>query len=165
MAFLDCYVGEAGSVHDAYVFRRSALHERVDTGDGFFSCGHILGDSAYPLSQHLLTPYRDNGNLNSVQKLYNNKLAKCRNIIERAFAHLVGRFMRLKFLDMCRMDLIVKTIIGACIFHNISIQTCDVIEVDDDFDDQESEETAMHPPVRKATTKRDDIANGMFVRS
>ncbi|XP_067138139.1 uncharacterized protein [Centruroides vittatus] len=100
MAFLDCYVGEAGSVHDARVFRRSALHERVETGDGFFGCGHILDDSAYPLSEHLLTPYRDNGNLNSVQKLYNNKLAKCRNIIERAFAHLVGRFKRLEFLDV-----------------------------------------------------------------
>lgn len=47
----DLYVGEAGSLHDARVFRRSPLCRNLLLREDMLSPGeHIIGDSAYPLS-------------------------------------------------------------------------------------------------------------------
>ncbi|MGH0183510.1 UNVERIFIED_CONTAM: hypothetical protein FKN15_012179 [Acipenser sinensis] len=52
---------------------------------------HITGDAAYPLSQYLMTPFRDNGHLSQQQKRYNQKLSSARMVIERAFGLLKNR--------------------------------------------------------------------------
>ncbi|XP_064486391.1 putative nuclease HARBI1 [Ornithodoros turicata] len=71
MRFIDCYAGEAGSVHDAAVFRRAPLSLEMRK-EGVFPGGtHILGDAAYPLQSNLLVPYKDNGHLAEHQVLYN----------------------------------------------------------------------------------------------
>ncbi|XP_067118136.1 putative nuclease HARBI1 [Centruroides vittatus] len=88
MCFIDCYIGEVGSVHDCTIFKRSEV---------------------------------DNGFLSSSKIMFNNKFSSCRQTIERAFAHLVGRFRRLKFLDMSRMDLMVELIAACCTLHNICV--------------------------------------------
>lgn len=157
-------MGEAGSVHDACVYCRSSLYNKASTGEGFPENSHILGDGAYPLQEHLLIPYRDNGNLNSIQILYNKVHSKCRNVIERAFSHLVGRFRRLKHLDMCRMDLIVKSIMGACILHNLCIVNSDLIEEMDDYHQNEAEQLIVQSAYekRQAVIKRDAIANLIY---
>jgi len=49
---------------------------------------YYLGDAAYLLSIHLLTPYKDNGRLTDQQKKYNFKHSYARNIVERAFGVL-----------------------------------------------------------------------------
>jgi hypothetical protein len=51
------------------------------------ACGerNIIGDCAYPITSWLLTPYRENGNLNAVQKRYNYIHSSTRSVIERAF--------------------------------------------------------------------------------
>lgn len=55
-----------------------------------------------------------------------------RQVIERAFALLKGRFRRFKFLDMSRLDLIFlypSFIIAACVLHNICLEGInDIIE-------------------------------------
>lgn len=48
-----------------------------------------------------------------------------RQVIERAFALLKGRFRRFKFLDMSRLDLIPCFIIAACVLHNICLEGID----------------------------------------
>ncbi|XP_067119133.1 putative nuclease HARBI1 [Centruroides vittatus] len=122
MCFIDCYIGEVGSVHDCTIFKRSEVYHRVCSGDGFPHADfHIIGDGAYQLSKHLIVPYRDNGFLSSSKIMFNNKFSSCRQTIERAFAHLVGRFRRLKFLDMSRMDLMVELIAACCTLHNICV--------------------------------------------
>ncbi|KAJ8913355.1 hypothetical protein NQ315_008745 [Exocentrus adspersus] len=61
----DVFIGYPGSVHDARVFRNSPLSNSLAAkcGDRF-----ILADSAYPCRRHVLTPYRDNGNLTEKRK-------------------------------------------------------------------------------------------------
>ncbi|XP_023236061.1 uncharacterized protein LOC111635351 [Centruroides sculpturatus] len=87
---------------------------------------HLLGDSAYPLSKKLLTPYRDNGHLNNIKKYYNKTLSSTRIVIEQAFGQLFGRFRRLKHLHMFRRDLIPEVIITGCVLHNLCILYNDI---------------------------------------
>lgn len=53
-----------------------------------------------------------------------------RQVIERAFALLKGRFRRLKYLHMSCADLIPYVILACCVLHNICLQGCDN-DVDD----------------------------------
>ena len=46
----------------------------------------------------LLTPFGDNGHLSGPEVNYNEKHAKTRQTIERAFGRLKGRWRRLKFI-------------------------------------------------------------------
>lgn len=136
LKFIDCYAGEVGSVHDARVFARSDLHGRMLNEPNLFPHdSHIVGDAAYPLMKHVMTPYKENGNLTVKQRKFNTSLSSARSVIERAFAHLKGRFRRLKYLEMNRTDLIPKYIIACCILHNICIDNDDAFEASgDDFD-------------------------------
>lgn len=48
-----------------------------------------------------------------------------RQVIERAFALLKGRFRRLKYLDMSLIDLIPDVILVCCVLHNVCLEGCD----------------------------------------
>lgn len=56
-----------------------------------------------------------------MQQNFNYVHAQTRQIIERAFALLKGRFRRLKFLDMNRDNMIPNVIIASCVLHNICL--------------------------------------------
>lgn len=45
-----------------------------------------------------------------------------RQVIERSFALLFGRFRRLRYLDIKKIECIPSTIIAACVLHNICIE-------------------------------------------
>ncbi|MGH0121443.1 UNVERIFIED_CONTAM: hypothetical protein FKN15_073988 [Acipenser sinensis] len=97
---------------------------------------HILSDSAYPLENFLLTPYRDNGHLIRKQSHYNYLHSCARSVIERCFAQLKGKFCRLKYLDMSRADMIPKVIAAACVLHNVIIDR----EGNNNVDQEEAED-------------------------
>lgn len=59
------------------------------------------------------------------QKLFNKVVSQKRQVIERAFALLKGRFRRLKFLDMSRLDVLSFNIIASCVLHNICLEGID----------------------------------------
>lgn len=48
-----------------------------------------------------------------------------RQVIERAFALLKGRFRRLKYLHMSCIDLIPYVILASCVLHNICLEGCE----------------------------------------
>ncbi|XP_011141657.2 uncharacterized protein LOC105184518 isoform X1 [Harpegnathos saltator] len=66
--------------------------------------------------------------MTEVQINFNNVHAQTRQVIERAFALLKGRFRRLKFLDMNRDDMIPYVIIVSCVLHNICFDVVDDIK-------------------------------------
>lgn len=45
-----------------------------------------------------------------------------RQVIERSFALLFGRFRRLRYIDMNKTEYIPATILAACVLHNICIK-------------------------------------------
>ena len=93
---------------------------------------HIIGDSAYPLSNYLITPYRVRKQNMSVQeKKFNTHLASKRAVIERAFGLLGLRFPRLIKLKFDTLEKRIKCIVSACVLHN----WCITEDNDKDFED------------------------------
>lgn len=137
MKFIDVFTGICGSVHDARVWRLSDIRNIIEhnTERYFPHNTHLLADSAYPLLQYMLIPYRDNGHLNHMQRNYNTKLSKTRVTIERTFGILKGRFRKLKYVYMYNTDMIPLVILVCCILHNICIdiedEPFDILEEDD----------------------------------
>ena len=78
----------SGSSNDSYVFQTSGLYNFLEEG----GIGFLLGDSVYPLSKSLMTPYLETEDI-TVEKLSFNRAHRAtRNIIERAFGILKSRF-------------------------------------------------------------------------
>ncbi|KAK9743659.1 DDE superfamily endonuclease [Popillia japonica] len=100
--FIDIFTGASGKIHDARVFKLFPIRDKLP-----IICGeryHILGDSAYPLREYLLTPYRDYGNLNNREQNFNKKLSGTRVLIENAFGLLKSRFRQLMRVDWHELD-------------------------------------------------------------
>lgn len=118
MKIRDIFVGFPGSVHDARVYRRSTLsrtlHEKCQNL-------YILGDSAYPLQQYLLTPFKDRGQLTRRQIKYNTTLSKNRIVIEHCFLRLKQKFRQLYHMKLRNMRTMTHLIRACCVLHNWSL--------------------------------------------
>ncbi|CAH1380903.1 unnamed protein product, partial [Tenebrio molitor] len=71
----DVFLGFPGSVHDSRVLRCSPLFDSLAEKCQNF---YLLGDSGYPVLPHLLTPFKDRGQLSRAQINYNGKLSSNR---------------------------------------------------------------------------------------
>ncbi|KAI4464159.1 hypothetical protein MML48_3g00015506 [Holotrichia oblita] len=155
--FLDFFAGEVGSLHDARLLKRSSLYAKAI--NGFLGNNYLLGDSAYPVLEWLIPPYKDNGHLSQNQKLFNYKHSSSRCVIENAFALLKGRFRRLRFFDNDNIPLVIECTVAAAVLHNICIDLNDEVIV-------ESEEDTFVMPyttdLNQSYDKRHEIFCNMF---
>lgn len=104
-----------GSVHDSRVLKNSSLYNELM--DGTLK-GIILGDSGYPLTPFLLTPFTSPQNANEVR--YNQIHKKARCAIERAFGQLKRRFHCVGSVLRCKLDRVASIITACFILHNLS---------------------------------------------
>lgn len=153
------------------MFRLSEVNNYLDDQEKFPNDSHILGDAAYTLHEHLLTPFRDNGHLTARQKNYNFCHSSARISIERAFGLLKGRFRSLlTLLDMQRVDLIPEFIIACCVLHNICLMRNDDFPIIDPNVLSETNNDKELTPLRRSAnnagnTKRDFICNNLIMRN
>ncbi|XP_037931684.1 protein ALP1-like [Teleopsis dalmanni] len=98
--FISIFVGHPGSCHDSWVLQNSPIYMRLPSKCGEY---YLLADSAYPCTQHIITPYKDNGRLTRAQNNFNRKLGSGRILIENAFGILKQRFRQLlcHFIRVC----------------------------------------------------------------
>ncbi|XP_037807843.1 putative nuclease HARBI1 [Lucilia sericata] len=90
LRFLDVFTGIPSKIHDSRILKLSFIGKDLQS-----LCSpkyHLLGDSAYPIREFLMTPFRDYGNLSESEKKYNLKFCRTRVKIENAFGVLKGRF-------------------------------------------------------------------------
>ncbi|XP_054483422.1 uncharacterized protein LOC129116655, partial [Anoplopoma fimbria] len=125
-AFLDVYIGNTGSVHDALVLRRSPMYKQAL----YPPAGYILlGDGGYPCLQRpvaIMTPYRQPV-ASQVEARYNRHHAKARNIIERTFGILKTRWRSIFLRALEIRPLFAPKVIGACcILHNMCVAAGEV---------------------------------------
>ena len=128
-----------GKAHNARVFNYSPLREELADlchvpDQRLDETYYILGDSAYPLSNHLMTPYRVKSNMSLAEKKLNTNLASKRSVIERAFRLLGQHFPRLLKLKVKSLDKKIACIVSSCVLHNWCI-------MENDVDEEEFEET------------------------
>lgn len=136
--FQDVFTGPPSKVHDARVLKLSPVQEDLPT-----LCEinryHILGDAAYPIREHLLTPYKNYGNMTAEKNAYNDRHTSTRVVIENAFGLLKQRFRQLRYVELTTVDKITLFIVGCCVLHNICLNSGDT-DVDDLLTDEEREE-------------------------
>ncbi|XP_074859612.1 ankyrin repeat domain-containing protein 13C isoform X1 [Carettochelys insculpta] len=125
--FQDIYVGWPGSTHDARVFRNSGLCRRLEVGTYIpqreIPLGDttmpfcVIADAAYPLRPWLMHPYA--GHLSASQERFNECLNCARQVVERSFGRLKGRWRcLLTCLDAGPNN--IPLIVGACCaLHNL----------------------------------------------
>uniref|UniRef100_A0A8C2JXU0 DDE Tnp4 domain-containing protein n=1 Tax=Cyprinus carpio TaxID=7962 RepID=A0A8C2JXU0_CYPCA len=140
--FLDIYVGNPGSVHDALVLRRCPMYKQsFFPPKGFF----LLGDGGYPCLQHpvaIITPYRQ-PLAGHVECRFNKHHAKARCIIERTFGMLKTRW-RAIFLRALEIHPLFapKVVAVCCMLHNLCQATNDILEEEHTEDvDEDTENT------------------------
>lgn len=114
--FVDIFAGYPGSVGDRRVLENSNVKNIVSNKNQYFGPGeYILGDKAYPVLSWCIPPFIRRGELTQTQTNFNVKHAKTRQVVERAFALLFGRYRRLKYLDMNKTNLTPATILAICV--------------------------------------------------
>lgn len=155
-----------GSSNDSYIWNNSNLRGLFQ--EGRFGDAYLLGDSGFGLSPHLLTPVM-NAEENSAEERYNTSHRRTRQVIERCFALLKGRFRclhkdtgKLKFnpAKCCRV------IIACCVLHNMCvINRLPEEDIDlDENDDNDDENEHLMPAADDVNEARRARAAGNVVR-
>ena len=163
MLIRDAYCGWPGSTHNARVFRNSPMGMALSgpTNELLLPDSYIIGDSAYPLTKFLITPFKENGRLTAAQRYFNRKFSSQRQNVERVICHPKGRFRRLKDIDCKRICDIVHIIILACALHNLCVLSADPVE---DFINPSDQENGINcvnvfSDAQAGTRKRNEIVN------
>ncbi|KAK4304456.1 hypothetical protein Pmani_023579 [Petrolisthes manimaculis] len=168
-------IGHPGTLDDADVFRRCELYEAFKNDplsllplefnqEGTMYNYHILGDTGFPLSEHVMTPYEDRGCLTPKQTEYNRRHLAAMIVISRSVGMLKGRFNRLKLLHMQHLGQCSVAIKACCILHNLCIETAepDMFEFDDDDMSLPSQTLANLQENQEGAEKRDAIADSFL---
>ena len=161
--FTYVFAGFPGSAHDSRVFSHSALKTGIDKEPRKFfpsASYHILGDSAFPLSDHVMVPFKDYGCLSARELIFNKKLSKTRVVIENTFGILKSRFRKLHYVD-CDIMHIPDVITACCVLHNMCMLEGDEpfdVEVEPSVDNDNCTATGN----KSATQKRSNIADLLF---
>ncbi|XP_042467558.1 protein ALP1-like [Zingiber officinale] len=152
MQFIYILPGWEGSTHDGRVLRNAISRPhglRVPRGY------YYLVDSGYCNANGFLTPYRgqryhlkefDGHQPKTVEEYFNMKHSKARNVIERCFGLLKGRWKILASPSFFAIQTQVRIIIACCLLHNLirKFMSFDpqelIMEEEEESEDEESDE-------------------------
>ena len=125
-------VGPPGRAGDAGMFSQSTLKygldkntlnlppaERVD-GIPDKIPYHIVADDAFPLSEHIMTPFTQT-NLDKPERIFNYRLARSRRVVENVFGLMVNRFQVLLTMVNLSPEKVTQVILAACCLHNFMV--------------------------------------------
>ena len=139
--FIDVVAEWPGSTHDSFIFSQSEVKAYLQRNHTTLEKGILLGDSAYGLTNYLMTPYENP--VTPEQRRFNSAQKSTRSSIERAIGQFKRRFycmhrgVRVSPEKACMM-------IGTCaILHNIAI-----MRNEEPFDDDLDEEFECDDPAQ-----------------
>lgn len=167
--FIDIYCGEPGSLHDSRIFRRSNLYSKATERQReiFPDDTFLIGDSAYPLMNWIVPPFRDTGNLSARQKAFNIMLSSTRVVVENAIGLLKARFRRLMFFtENTDLGLCVQIIVAACVLHNACLDHQDdisyVADIAQEVEYEHQYRNEQNENDRRQQLIRDLVNNGLL---
>ena len=146
-----------GSAHDAAIWTSCDLNGKLSSGMASIE-HHLLGDSAYPLKEFLLTPYKNPSNSSQVR--YNKRHSSTRMAIEKAYGQLKRRFPLLKNgLKFRKIADSANCVVVAVCLYNFCKAHQDTFEEKKNFHAEEVLETENYPADIRGSAKRDRIVN------
>ena len=156
LRIINCVVRNPGSVHDARMLRESSVWRDFERQPPLLD-GLILGDSAYPLRQWLMTPFlnpqtRQERHYNAVFVSTRSTVERCIGVLKRRF-HCLHSELRHTPNRACR-------IITAClVLHNMAVDLGAPMEYeeDNDTDDGDNDNECEMPPARTGRAARQTI--------
>lgn len=100
-----------------------------------------------------MTPYRNNGNLNDRQILFNTRLSSRRVIIENAFGLLKEKFRQIHYCRLRGIPTLCHFVRACFVLHNLAT------DPNTQFDDNDNviEEQADDPPPTQLLGEDDDM--------
>ncbi|KAK3879047.1 hypothetical protein Pcinc_016355 [Petrolisthes cinctipes] len=122
-AFTYINIGYPGTAEEQEVLKSSSFFRIMEEKPlSLFTSDdqHIVANSVYPASKHVLVPFRDCGVLLDEQKNFNQHLFQTRFAIVEAFGQLKARFPRLDYFD-AEIKKIPKMVKTCCVLHNITV--------------------------------------------
>jgi len=123
-----------GKCHDSHMLQESSLWRHFEAGWRPFDGAVLLADSAYPVKDWLLTPFR--GAEEGLQGRFNWAHRKTRMLVEQAFGVIKKRFYILATgIRFHKMKNASEIIIACFVLHNLCILHGDQGEVDDTADE------------------------------
>ncbi|KAJ1689300.1 hypothetical protein LUZ63_013455 [Rhynchospora breviuscula] len=164
--FLTVVSGWEGSAHDALILRRT-----VERGFTVPEGRYYLVDGGYANTHQFLSPYRGKtyhlaqfrqrraqDRYENAEELYNHRHAQLRNVVEKTFGILKGRFRILKDMHRYKYSFQTKLVIACCVLHNF-INRHQSAQVDlwedatsgDDSDDSDAEAPSTSTNVSRGT--------------
>ena len=167
--FVDIFVGWPAKVNDARVFKNSPLFSHCCARtflplqlsqiiSGVRVPPLIVGDSVYALSDWLMKPFTDNGNLTLEQVNFNKILSMTRVVVENAYGRLKGRFRCIaKRLDL-NVETVCLVIAACCVLHNF----CEVMG--EDFNEEWLQGVQLHLGVFSVNQNHEQNRNAVAIR-
>ncbi|XP_062559813.1 putative nuclease HARBI1 [Armigeres subalbatus] len=156
--FLDVCIGSPSRIHDSRVYSLSPISDEISAiCHGRY---HLLGDAAYPLREHLLTPFKDYGNLTHKERNYNLKHSQTRVKIENSFSNLKGRFRQLLRLDFFHVERMSKFVLACCTLHNMCINQNDIYDENENENDPDDALNEIPPvPIAAGSSGSQNVRN------
>ena len=152
-----------GAVHDARAWRKLGVYkhpQRYLRGNEF-----LLADSAYPLTETTIVPYKhSSAHLSSSKRMFNYRLSGLRVSVEHCIGHLKARFPSLRGLPhriRRKRDIaLCMKWVGSCVvLYNLLLDLDDDIEArwempEDDSSDEDEEEISERDVGRESKGKK-----------
>lgn len=148
-----------GSTHDSFIFRNSPVWESFENGE--IPNSYILGDSGYPLTKWLLTPYLTPTTPGEIR--YNSKHKRARSAVERCIGMLKMRFRCLTKPLMFRPERCSKIIVATACLHNYALSN-NINLVEEEYIHEEENGQNQHPMQANidAQNARQDLVRRVF---
>ena len=110
-----------GSMNDSRSFQKSGLQGIVENLPDRY---YLVGDAAYPLSEHLLIPFVRPQHLDTSKDAFNFYLSQLRIRVEMSFGRLVKKWGILQSTLCCSMKMNSKILVTCGKLHNFCIDCC-----------------------------------------
>lgn len=144
LRIINCVVRNPGSVHDARMLRESSVWRDFERQPPLLD-GLILGDSAYPLRQWLMTPFLNPQTRQERQ--YNAAFVSTRSTVERCIGVLKRRFHCLHSELRYTPNRACRIITACLVLHNMAVDLGAPMDYEEDSgnDDDNDNEYEMEP--------------------
>lgn len=152
-----------GSWHNSRVLQKTHVGRALQEDPlNLLHDKHIIGDTTFPLSEYLLTPFPDYGTLAEKKMLYNIKVQAALHVVRDSLHSLMSTFQRLRFSQInsiTQISMVVKT---CCILFNMFSDTDSITCVEsmeqENIQQPFHELTDGHSGSLGGISKRQDVA-------